>query len=489
MAQLRDLLVTGTSRFLGKVYATQIIANLTGNADTATSATKATQDESGNNIKSSYASSIDISDHTITLKNKNGDSLGDVTVPDNNTWRPLGTTADTACAGNDSRLSNARPASDVYSWAKASSKPSYSWDEITSKPSTFTPSSHTHNYAGSSSAGGAANSLSYFQNTSNSNMGQDTCNSNAIGYVTDYSGTVLTSNIKDGALYRQAYSTSWAHEIYGDYRSGQIAVRGKNNGTWQSWRRILDETNYKSFCTPANIGAATSSHTHNYAGSSSAGGSATSAVKLDSSAGSATQPVYFSDGKPVACSYTLGKSVPSDAVFTDTNTTYSAGTGISLSGTTFSNSGVRSISTGSSNGTISVDTNGTSADVAVKGLGTAAYTDYEEGTWTPTFNDTTYSNSDGEYKRIGNIVFFTAYFWSTYTSDINLTKVSGLPFSIKNGSGSGAYAGSTLYTNGNAICGSTINNIRRYASNIIAFETVTISRYNSLIVRGYYYIA
>ena len=59
-------------------------------------------------------------------------------------------------------------------------------------------------------------------------------------------------------------------------------------------------------------------HTHNYAGSSSAGGSATSAVKLDSSAGSATQPIYFSDGKPVSCAYSLGKSVPSDAVFTDT---------------------------------------------------------------------------------------------------------------------------------------------------------------------------
>ena len=52
----------------------------------------------------------------------------------------------------------------------------------------------------------------------------------------------------------------------------------------------------------------------NYAGSSTAGGSATSAVKLDSSAGSATQPVYFSNGKPVATTYTLGKSVPSNAV-------------------------------------------------------------------------------------------------------------------------------------------------------------------------------
>ena len=36
------------------------------------------------------------------------------------------------------------------------------------------------------------------------------------------------------------------------------------------------------------------------------------------SAGSSTKPVYFSEGKPVACSYTLGKSVPSNAVFTDT---------------------------------------------------------------------------------------------------------------------------------------------------------------------------
>lgn len=45
-----------------------------------------------------------------------------------------GTAAGTACQGNDSRLSNSRPASDVYSWAKAASKPSYSWSEITSKP-------------------------------------------------------------------------------------------------------------------------------------------------------------------------------------------------------------------------------------------------------------------------------------------------------------------------------------------------------------------
>ena len=166
-------------------------------------------------------------------------------------------------------------------------------------------------------------------------------------------------------------------------------------------------------------------------------GNATTATALTSkSIGSATQPVYFdANGKPAAIGYTIAKNVPSNAVFTDThyttglvtsnsatgtsnaaatngnvylnlkdnsairnshkiigsgattvasdangtitiastNTTYSAGTGISLSGTTFSNSGVRAINSGSTNGTISVNTNGTATDVAVKGLGTAAY--------------------------------------------------------------------------------------------------------------------
>ena len=53
-----------------------------------------------------------------------------VNVPWQNTWRPLGTGDNDACAGNDSRLSNARPASDVYSWAKAPTKPSYNLDEV-----------------------------------------------------------------------------------------------------------------------------------------------------------------------------------------------------------------------------------------------------------------------------------------------------------------------------------------------------------------------
>lgn len=61
----------------------------------------------------------------------------------------------------------------------------------------------------------------------------------------------------------------------------------------------------------------------NYAASSSAGGAATSANKINTDAGSATNPVYFVNGVPVKTTYTLGASVPSGAKFTDT--TYTLG--------------------------------------------------------------------------------------------------------------------------------------------------------------------
>lgn len=61
-----------------------------------------------------------------------------------------------------------------------------------------------------------------------------------------------------------------------------------------------------------------------YAASSTAGGPATSANKLNTNAGTATQPVYFEGGVPKATTYTLAKSVPANAVFTDTTYTLSS---------------------------------------------------------------------------------------------------------------------------------------------------------------------
>ena len=104
--------------------------------------------------------------------------------------------------------------------------------------------------------------------------------------------------------------------------NGVISAVGSGEGGGVTIDSALSDTSenpvQNKIITSALNNKAESNHVHSYAGSSSEGGSATSAVKLDSSAGSTVNPVYFSEGKPVACTYTLRKSVPSNAVFTDT---------------------------------------------------------------------------------------------------------------------------------------------------------------------------
>ena len=92
---------------------------------------------------------------------------------------------------------------------------------------------------------------------------------------------------------------------------------------------VISESNRKTITTYTPVSSTvpttglTATTTSTDAGQVSLATTATTATALssDSAAGSATQPVYFSSsGKPTACSYTLAKSVPSTAVFTDTNT-------------------------------------------------------------------------------------------------------------------------------------------------------------------------
>ena len=95
-----------------------------------------------------------------------------------------------------------------------------------------------------------------FRNTnSTAGINADSLNSAGITYytggVTNFSG-----NASDGALYSQVYSSSWQHQIAGDYRSGRIAVRGKNNNTWQSWKKI-PAVNVSTF---SNVGTVTFTH-------------------------------------------------------------------------------------------------------------------------------------------------------------------------------------------------------------------------------------
>ena len=183
------------------------------------------------------------------------------------------------------------------------------WSGITGKPTTFTPASHTHNYAGSSSAGGTANA-SYKL----SNVGQITTvdalnnfnEANVFKYATMSALDGLNGLGKnDGIILSAPWSSAnYGHQIFLDDNSYTIAHRYRNSGTWSAWKTLIDSS---------NIGSQSVSH-------ASTADSTTTATQLSSSAGSATQPVYFSGGKPVATTYTLGKSVPSNAVFTDTNT-------------------------------------------------------------------------------------------------------------------------------------------------------------------------
>lgn len=155
----------------------------------------------------------------------------------------------------------------------------------------------------------------------------------------------ITNAPQAGMFLMIAKNIRWASST--DYITEQVFVsvatkkeysRWCTSGTWSAWvehnytntwRGV--QNNLTSDSATDSLSAAqgkalkalvdskaSSGHTHSYAGSSSVGGAATSADKINTDAGSATQPVYIKDGVPKATTYTLGKSVPASAVFTDT---------------------------------------------------------------------------------------------------------------------------------------------------------------------------
>ncbi len=184
----------------------------------------------------------------------------------------------------------------------------------------FTPANSSHGHsAGDISSGtlpvarggtGAANALAAYQGLSQrGTVGKDTdWNALTAGVWVVAQESFVTGKNQPEGLY--GYGTVFVSnnggnicQVYVAHQAGVMVFRERfgSNNAFTRWTSV-----------------SVSGHTHNYAGSGSAGGSATSAVKLDTAtAGSATQPVYFTGGKPAACTYTLGKSVPSNAVFTD----------------------------------------------------------------------------------------------------------------------------------------------------------------------------
>ena len=125
-------------------------------------------------------------------------------------------------------------------------------------------------------------------------------------------------------------NTGWTNKTTDDKYVPTMSFMTYWNGAYSSTSSNLqycDRGRFGTIVTKNSGDYATAGHTHNYAGSGSAGGSANSAIKLDSSAGSNTHPVYFSGGKPVAIGYTIASSVPANAKFTDT--TYGVATSTS----------------------------------------------------------------------------------------------------------------------------------------------------------------
>ena len=78
--------------------------------------------------------------------------------------------------------------------------------------------------------------------TSRNNTGGiavDSATSNMSGYC----NTSSAAGYSDGGLFVAAYSSSWVSQIFSNFRTGEIAVRGKNSGTWQAWRTVWDSVN------------------------------------------------------------------------------------------------------------------------------------------------------------------------------------------------------------------------------------------------------
>ena len=100
--------------------------------------------------------------------------------------------------------------------------------------------SQTVSHAATATSAAAATSANQIDNVDffNSNTADVSSDpqGNGIGYY--ISGANFTGNAGDGAVYSQHYSSHWGHRIFGDYRSGMIAVQGRNGGALQAIKAV-----------------------------------------------------------------------------------------------------------------------------------------------------------------------------------------------------------------------------------------------------------
>lgn len=198
----------------------------------------------------------------------------------------------------------------------------HTWDSITNKPSTFAPSAHNHSVIKSLSVSGTTLTWTKDDGTTGNLTTQDTNTTygtfkGATTSAAGSTGLVIAPVAGNANRYLRSDGT-WAvppdtNTTYGVFAKATADAAGstglvpapakgqqtyylRGDGTWavpaNTWRGIQD--NLTSASTTDSLsanqgkvlkglidGKAASGHTHNYAGSSSAGGAATSANKVN----------------------------------------------------------------------------------------------------------------------------------------------------------------------------------------------------------------
>ena len=64
--------------------------------------------------------------------------------------------------------------------------------------------------------------------------------------MTGYINGSSDAGYADGGLFVAAYNSSWVSQIFSNFRTGEISVRGKNNGTWKDWRFVHDSGHFST---------------------------------------------------------------------------------------------------------------------------------------------------------------------------------------------------------------------------------------------------
>lgn len=283
-----------------------------------------------------------------------------------------------------------------YEAFTAGSASSVPWSGVTGKPSTFAPSAHTHPYAGSSTAGGAANSVANALTISLNGTSQGAYNGSAAKSI----------NVTAASVGAAAASHSHAAATTSDAGFMSAADKAKLDGIATGankythpgytahgaglYKVTVDATGHvsaatavgKSDITALGIPASDTNTWIAFNGSTSS---------VAGTAGYVPAPTAGSANRYFRCDGTW-------AVPPDTNTTYSAGNGISLSGTTFSlaSSGVTAGSygptanvTGTNGTTINVPQITVDAYGRVTSVTNRVYTSWDTDT------NTTYSTMSG----------------------------------------------------------------------------------------------